>query len=497
MARNAMLLDDSVWLQFRQAKTSLFGALLSRQSSSVHILSTPPSQRDAMRTKTNNLISSLLEVEHELKAVQQEVQRVYDSISRERAAAEMSLCPVGVLPPEVIREIVSHTIVGAHARRDIFRLSHVSRLWRDVVIGFSALFAEANWQKWPVWLVDTWCSRAAPHLLKVYLGDSARGMSNYADQSSLLRKVSMQVGKLQVVTSPLRRQTVNDAAKGVFDLHMPSLQYLNVKAVTDTEPFFNLHAGNVPTLRVLEATNLIPRISAPLTNVIGLRYHPVSLGTLWCHGENIFSNLPNLQHLALDIAAVHGIWLAKTQPLPLPLLVSLEVRWTAERQIDEVLLFFSAFSLPGLQSLVLHDEYYSDKSYPILLKSLVCVRGHEYRTSVLTSEQGQQVPHLRALYSFNDFDFRTWETVLPVLTPTESTAVIFPDLQELVFLISSDSAHYCSDEHYNLLRDFVLARGGTLTRLSIPPISNANILNPLREHACLEVRFTRIFLSFV
>jgi len=50
-----------------------------------------------------------------------------------------------------------------------------------------------------------------------------------------------------------------------------------------------------------------------------------------------------------------------------------------------VLLFFGA-------SLVLHDEFYSSEDYPILLQALVCIRGQEYRTSVLTSGQGQQVP---------------------------------------------------------------------------------------------------------
>jgi len=290
-ARNAsaMVLDDSVWL------TSLFGALLNRsQSPSVHVFSAPPSQRDATRTKTNKMISSFLEVEHELKVVQQEVQRVYDSVSRERIAAEMSLCPVGALPPEVIREIVSHTIVGTHAYRDIFRLSHVSRLWRDVVIGFSALFTEANWDEWPAWLVDTWCARADPHLLKVYLEHPARGMSSDADQPSihaLLRKVSMQVSKLQVVTSPRDHQTVNDAAGGVFDLHMPSLQYLNAKAVTKKAPSFNLHAGNAPTLRVLEVTDSVLRISAPLTNVIGL-VSPCLLGHVMASQGKYFFQTP-------------------------------------------------------------------------------------------------------------------------------------------------------------------------------------------------------------
>lgn len=116
----------------------------------------------------------------------------------------MSLRAVGVLPPEVIREIVSHTIVGTHARRDIFfHLSHVSRLWREVVTGFSELFTEANWDKWPVWLLDTWCSRAGPHLLKFYLRDSVRIGPSYSSETSLhaLLKMSMQVGKLQVATS--------------------------------------------------------------------------------------------------------------------------------------------------------------------------------------------------------------------------------------------------------------------------------------------------------
>jgi len=109
-----------------------------------------------------------------------------------------------------------------------------------------------------------------------------------------------------------------------------------------------------------------------------------------------------------------------------------------------------------------------------------------------------------ALYSFNDsgtlscFSPPPWRRVLPVLTPTESTAVIFPDLQEIVFLISLDIDQQCSDENCNLIRDFVLARRGTLTRWSIPPMWNAGILNPLKDHiACLEVRFTCIFLSFV
>jgi len=48
----------------------------------------------------------------------------------------------------------------------------------------------------------------------------------------------------------------------------------------------------------------------------------------------------------------------------------------------------------------------------------------------------------------------------------------------------------CINEHYELLRDFVLPRKGTLTRLAIPRMKNMDILDPLYDHIShFEVRF--------
>ena len=52
----------------------------------------------------------------------------------------MPLPPINMLPPELIRDIVVHTIEGPRARRQIVRLLQVLKLWRDVVLGISALF---------------------------------------------------------------------------------------------------------------------------------------------------------------------------------------------------------------------------------------------------------------------------------------------------------------------------------------------------------------------
>jgi len=156
-----MLIDNTFWSRFYQAKDALFTALPTSYGPHFpHILSTPPSQRYAIQTETAKLISSLRELEHELEVIQREVKRVHESISQQRADAEMSLQPIGALPPETIREVVLHTVKGPRDHRQIMRLSHVSTLWREAVLGISTLFTEANWTVWPASLLDTWCSRA-------------------------------------------------------------------------------------------------------------------------------------------------------------------------------------------------------------------------------------------------------------------------------------------------------------------------------------------------
>ena len=104
------------------------------------------------------------------------------------------------------------------------------------------------------------------------------------------------------------------------------------------------------------------------------------------------------------------------------------------------------------------------------------------------------MPELRSLCFISSVYYPPWPTILPVLTPSESRAVIFPDLQEVAFLTDHSNPDLeCFDRHYEVLHDFLLARGETLTRLSIPPVKNGDMLNPLRDHTPpLEVRFTHV-----
>lgn len=196
---------------------------------------------------------------------------------------------------------------------------------------------------------------------------------------AILRKLSVQVGKLKVVTYPKCDQWVNHAAGDMLDLHMPLLKYLGVRGFTDSAAKFRIQAGNVPALQVLELMALDAWISAPLPSVIGFRYDPIDSRY---YEPDIFSYFPNLQHLALHIRGVPSISVVETS---LPRLISLEVQWMTQQSIDQVLRFFGTFWLPSLQSLTLHNEFYDHEDYPKLLKSLVCTQSpkcHNHRIDV-------------------------------------------------------------------------------------------------------------------
>jgi hypothetical protein len=166
------------------------------------------------------LVSSLGDLENELNDVQREIQRVRDSLSQQKTAAMMSLQPIGMLPPEMIRKIVVHAVEGPRDYRQITRLLRVSKLWREVVFDIPSLFSQANWAEWPISLVEMWCSRAKPHSLTICMRETLLrrlGEASGDPRRELLRKVVAQIGHLDIYHP-------NPAASSLLDMHMPSLK---------------------------------------------------------------------------------------------------------------------------------------------------------------------------------------------------------------------------------------------------------------------------------
>ena len=162
----------------------------------IHTPSGSPATRDAHRKATTKVVSALLAAESKLEALHQEAKDIQQSISRHRVAAQNALAPVALLPPELIREIVDLTVRGPWDYTQILNLSHVSRLWRDVVLQFPAPFTYVDFLRWPLLMIETWFLRSSEHhLLEIVLDDPI--CKNELDSwFSLLCSLSTRIGGL-------------------------------------------------------------------------------------------------------------------------------------------------------------------------------------------------------------------------------------------------------------------------------------------------------------
>jgi len=356
-------------MPFRQAKAAFLTALLDRhQSLSTRAPAAPCWPRRAVRAQVDEFISSLGELEDELDNVQRDIQRVRNSLSQQKAVALTSLQPIGMLLPEIIREIVPHTVEGPSAHRQIMRLSQVSKPWRDVVLGISALFTEARWGIWPFALVELWCSRAGPRLLNIRVtGAFLLRMASAPGRpyQELLKKHAVQMGILEFSCYGARDPNTS----GLLDLRMPSLQCLIIRGFTGSPVSACIRFENMPKLRRLGLLMTTPEIPAPLTNVTSLHYgnyaHALQRDML-----QIFPKLPRLRHLSLELLVESG---TPTSPGPrnvLQSLISLEVRWgtSPDSTLLPSLSPLNLSSLPNLQTIVLHDD---GREFTALFQSLV------------------------------------------------------------------------------------------------------------------------------
>jgi len=99
------------------------------------------------------------------------------------------------------------------------------------------------------------------------------------------------------------------------------------------------------------------------------------------------------------------------------------------------------------------------------------------------------MPNLRTLGFVLGRRYEALQEFLRILTP------ILPDLHEVLILTSETKELECTDQLHELFHNFVLARTGTLTRMSIPRMKNVEVLHPLKDYIPrFEVRFNLYYL---
>lgn len=167
-----MLIEASIWNAFHEAKGALLEALRSSPTGPPHVLSAVPRSRETIRASTAELIFAITDAQRELQAAQDELEAAQTLLSQWHFAAKNSLSPIGALPPELIYMIMSYASEEPNPLH-VLRISHVSKLWRRVVISDPTSFTCADWERWNDNLVELWCTRAGSQPLTIGLGHSA------------------------------------------------------------------------------------------------------------------------------------------------------------------------------------------------------------------------------------------------------------------------------------------------------------------------------------
>lgn len=192
-----MTVDPSLWQAFHSAKDALLDALRSSaaETNYPHVLSRPPTERsDALRI-IHQGIAEFDEQQRQLESAKDDLSETIGCIARGVQRAHQSTSPVGVLPPELLRNIIHHS-VDRQNHKEILSLASVCSLWRAVVHAERSLFAEANWANWNVELLDLWNARSRGCPLHVRINEKvSKRLSDdrYAQilQSGLTRWASL------------------------------------------------------------------------------------------------------------------------------------------------------------------------------------------------------------------------------------------------------------------------------------------------------------------
>jgi len=138
---------------------------------------------------------------------------------------------------------------------------------------------------------------------------------------ALLEKAAVQIGRLSIFC----HRESNPGAVRLFELRMPSLQYLKIWDDRTVAGDIHIQSQNLPMLQVLNLRFSGAEIPTPLSSVTHF-YYQNSSHVLPDH-RAIFSKLPNLQHLVLTL---HDEILPDAQRsseprVVLPLLTSLDL----------------------------------------------------------------------------------------------------------------------------------------------------------------------------
>jgi hypothetical protein len=477
-----MLGDPVLWQAFYQAKDALISAL--REAPLVY---EAPfglcAGRDTGSVATSTLLQCITETVDEVETVQSELSSLRSHLIRSRTIITNQCSLPGMLPIELLQNIISLVISHPRNCRTTLRLSHVSKRFRYAVLDMSRLFTEANWTRWPVTLLELWCQRARTNPLKIFLSDTVLHSVGEARKRALLESCSFQWGYLRIyICSPWVDESV---ATGICNLLRCSAPSLHTFVLRDQRPHprststqFALDCA--PTFHTLYLCGMWPLLPASHTSVTDLTCK-CRTSRDWLCCQDVIRSCRLLQRLKLKFGSDYVYVDMATDPnmrATLTSVVHLELWRVGERNVAAICQLLAHFDMPNLGSLSINPHDRKVEAHADLYESLVRGSISHSLSWLKMPSQGHKFPgistllvHKRAKCPGNT------EATLQVLNSLRRRQMIFPHLSELHLL-----DYHLTMEVAQAIQDVLLLRKDALTHLTTRMPKDAAVLQFLRNH---------------
>ena len=281
--------------------------------------------------------------------------------------------PITMLPPELMRDVISFAVGDPRELHVILRLSQVSQSFRQTVLDMSWLFTKADWNCWSTLLLDLWCQRARAQLLTVLL--SPRTIHRLAigeapELKALLESYSQRWGTL-IFAIQLERSDEDeiDFVERLLQRPCPLLHTIDGRASAKFAITLHLQPDCLPSLRTLRLCNILSVFFAPPTSVTELK-HTCACPEHWSLLLDIVKDCRLIQRLTIASWEYHVnpiTFPATSGKIVLPSLTLLELWGLVMNRVPAVSRFLSHCDIPKLKNL---NIYFGWPTRPRVFKGL-------------------------------------------------------------------------------------------------------------------------------
>lgn len=365
-----VIIEDSVWKSFNNAKDALLMSFPSQIPPLPHISTAIASQTDraTIRAQGAEFVNAISETLQRLEEAQTSLASAQKNLSRMREDVLKSIAPINAIPPELIHNIVLHTIQSPSERERIMNLSQVSCLWRSVVRGISSLFVSADWIRWTDELFEEWCDRAKHRpLIAILVGYDAEELQRSRIKRAFNR-LKHHAAQLQTLEFHATRAWPLAPVSRILAVPNPRLRHLRVYGIKSRACAINIIPENVPSLETLYLDRTFLFLSDMGTFQLKSLEWSVSSLSEWSSLFQVLGRLSGIVNLSIDgehFPVLDRDDLEEATPLFLSSLTYLRLQNFYNDDVEEFATLINALVAPNLLSLELssidcslHDRLY-------------------------------------------------------------------------------------------------------------------------------------------